>query len=174
MEFLCGKSYCPIDNSLSLIAFWHSRMFQIHLFFFFFLFRAVSMAYGSSQARGLTGATASSQCHSHSSARSEPHLQPTSQLMAMPWNLTHWARPRIEPASSWILIGFVNHWAMKGIPTRGIFNYLSYQYIISYICGCIFRIHYKRWDWWVKGRCICSFYCYCQIALNQFHFHVSL
>ena len=29
-------------------------------------------------------------------------------------SLTHWPRPGIEPASSWILVRFVNHWAMTG------------------------------------------------------------
>ena len=38
--------------------------------------------------------------HSHSNARSEPHLQPTPQLTA-----THWARPGIKPATSWFLVG---------------------------------------------------------------------
>ena len=28
--------------------------------------------------------------------------------------LTHWASPGIKPMSSWILIGFINHWAMVG------------------------------------------------------------
>ena len=28
----------------------------------------------------------------------------------------NWARPGIEPASLWILVRFVNHWAMKGFP----------------------------------------------------------
>ena len=41
------------------------------------------MAYGSSQARGLMGATAGGIGHSHSHARSELHLQATPQLMAM-------------------------------------------------------------------------------------------
>ena len=31
-------------------------------------------------------------------------------------SLTHWARPRIKPTSSWILVRFVNHWAMMGTP----------------------------------------------------------
>ena len=31
-------------------------------------------------------------------------------------SLTHWARPGIEPVSSWILAGFVNCWAMMGTP----------------------------------------------------------
>ena len=31
-------------------------------------------------------------------------------------SLTHWARPRIEPATSWLLVGLVNHWATMGTP----------------------------------------------------------
>ena len=48
------------------------------LFFFFFLslcpFRASPMAYGGFQARGLIRAVVTGLCHSHSNARSEPHL----------------------------------------------------------------------------------------------------
>ena len=44
---------------------------------FFFLFRAIPLAYGGSQARGQIGAIASVLCHSHSNTRSELHLQPT-------------------------------------------------------------------------------------------------
>ena len=46
------------------------------------LFRAAPAAYGSSQAKGQIGATATSLYHSHSNARSELHLQPTPQLTA--------------------------------------------------------------------------------------------
>ena len=31
-------------------------------------------------------------------------------------SLTYWARPRIEPSSSWILVRFINHGTMKGTP----------------------------------------------------------
>ena len=51
--------------------------------FFFCLFRAATMAYGSSQARGQIRATAGGLHHSHSNTGSEPHLQPTPQFMAM-------------------------------------------------------------------------------------------
>ena len=27
------------------------------------------------------------------------------------WSLTHWVRPGIEPTSSWMIVGFVSHWA---------------------------------------------------------------
>ena len=57
----------------------------VHFFlFFFFFFRASSTAYGGSQAMGRIGATAAGLHHSHCKARSEPHLQPTPQLTAMP------------------------------------------------------------------------------------------
>ena len=47
-------------------------------------FRAALAAYGGSQARGVIGAVATGLYHSHSDARSEPHLQPTPQLTATP------------------------------------------------------------------------------------------
>ena len=52
-------------------------------FFFFFLFRAALMAYGSFQARGQIGAAADCLQHSHISTGSKPHLRPTPQLKAM-------------------------------------------------------------------------------------------
>ena len=52
--------------------------------FFFFLFRAVPAVYGGSQSRGWIRAAAAGLHHSSSHARSEPDLQPTSQLTATP------------------------------------------------------------------------------------------
>uniref|UniRef100_A0A8C3YL35 EF-hand domain-containing protein n=1 Tax=Catagonus wagneri TaxID=51154 RepID=A0A8C3YL35_9CETA len=54
------------------------------LFFFFALSRTAPAAFGGSQARGLTGAVAADLHHSNSNAGSEPRLQPTPQLKAMP------------------------------------------------------------------------------------------
>ena len=51
-------------------------------FFFWSFFRAIFLAYGGSQARGLTSAAAASPYHSH--LGSKPHLQPTPQPTAMP------------------------------------------------------------------------------------------
>ena len=34
-------------------------------------------------------------------------------------SLTHWARPGIEPATSWLLVGFIKHWAMSETPRLG-------------------------------------------------------
>ena len=55
------------------------------LAFLFVSLRAIPMAYGGSQARGLIRDVGASLCHSHRNARS----------------LTHWVRPGIEPATSW-------------------------------------------------------------------------
>ena len=52
-------------------------------FFFFFFFRAVPLAYGSSQARGQIRAAAPGLHHSHSSTRSNLHLQPIPQPTVM-------------------------------------------------------------------------------------------
>ena len=54
------------------------------LFFFFGLFRAAPVAYGSSQARGPIGAIASGLGHSHSNTIPEPSLCLIPKLMAMP------------------------------------------------------------------------------------------
>ena len=66
------------------------REYTLHNFnSFFHLFRAESMAYGSSQARGQIRAVVASLHHNHSNTGSELRLQPTPQLMAMPGSLTH-------------------------------------------------------------------------------------
>ena len=42
-------------------------------------------------------------------------------------SLTQWSRPGIKPASLWILVRFVNHWATMGTPLTPTFNDLSVQ-----------------------------------------------
>ena len=79
---------------------------------FFVLFRASPVAYGGSQAMG------SNQSCSH-----WPTPEPQQcQIQAASVNyttahgnagfLTHWAKPGIEPATSWLPARFVNHWTM--------------------------------------------------------------
>ena len=80
------------------------------LLFLFCLFRATPMAYGCSHARGWLRAVAASLLDSHSNAGSESTTYTTAHGNA--GSLTHWARPGMEPTSSWMLAGFVNHWAM--------------------------------------------------------------
>ena len=82
-----------ICNSKIYMSFLRIDIFSNYMFeirFFSFLFRAAPMTYGSSQARGRIGATGTGLCHSHSNARSEPHLQPTPQLMEMPNSQPTW------------------------------------------------------------------------------------
>ena len=80
--------------------------------FFFFVFLGPHQQHMEVPSLGgLIGATAAGHSQSHSNPRSKPHLRPTPQLTT-----THWARPGIEPKTSWILVGFVSHWAMTGTP----------------------------------------------------------
>ena len=82
-------------------------MITSHTFFFFFLFRATPVAQGSSQARGGIGAVAATLHHSHRNVGSEPHLTYTT-VHGNIGSLTHWVRPGIKPASSWILAGLIS------------------------------------------------------------------
>ena len=91
-----------------------SLWFVFSLFFLFFafwvlfcLFRATPAAYGGSQAKGQIGAVVAGLHHSHAGF------------------LTHWARLGIEPVSSWILVRFVNHWAVTGPPYLFIYLFIS-------------------------------------------------
>ena len=88
----------------------HQKRISCAIFFLFFfsfffgLFRAIPMAYGSSQARAQMGATAASLCHSHTRFASVTYTRAHGSTRS----LTHWARPGIEPESSWILVRFVS------------------------------------------------------------------
>ena len=66
------------------MGFLYASRFGSGFFFSFGFFRAVPMAYRSTQARGRYGAAAAGLHHSHSNTGSESHLRPTPQLMAMP------------------------------------------------------------------------------------------
>ena len=85
---------------------WALKDRRWRLFFFFLcLFRATSMVYGNSQARGRIGATAAGLCHSHNNMSRVCDLHHSSCNAG---SLTHWTRPGIEPASSWILVGCIS------------------------------------------------------------------
>ena len=70
-------------------------------------------------------------------------LQPQQyQIWAMSGNtgsLMHWVRPEIKPVSSWILVGFVNHWARKGTPR--FLDFLRHHHNHHYHKAC-FQHHY--------------------------------
>ena len=73
--------------SLPLVDHWGTPVCFLFLFcfvFFSFLFRVALTAHGSSQARGQTGAAATSLHHGHSNEGSKPRLRLTPQLTAMP------------------------------------------------------------------------------------------
>ena len=104
------------------------------LFFSSFSFMTAPIAYGSSQARGqIRAAVVSlpySHSHSHSHTRSNPHLQPTLQLLATPDVLTPWVGPGIEPASLWTLVGFLIHWTTTGMPPLYLFYVVFFPFFL--------------------------------------------
>ena len=90
-------SYMMVLKGLSFLSCLLSCLLS---FFSFFFFRAAPMACGSSQSGGQSRAAAAGLYHSHGNTGS----------------LTYWARPGIKPKSSWILAGFLNHWATTRTP----------------------------------------------------------
>ena len=79
--------------------------------FFFGLFRAVPVAYGSSKARGWIRAMPQPQQRGIQAG--------SSNYITAQGNtgfLIHWARPGIKPASSWILIGFITTEPLRELP----------------------------------------------------------
>ena len=88
---------------------------SFYYLFIYCLFRATPAAYGSSQARGWNGTVATGLHHSHSNAGSELSVSYTT-AHGSAGSLIHWARPGIEPATSWMLVRFVNQWATTGTP----------------------------------------------------------
>ena len=75
-------------------------------------FRAAPAAYGGSQARGPIGALAAQpqqrQIWAASTTYTTAHTNSGSP--------THWARARIEPTSSWILVGFISAVPQQELP----------------------------------------------------------
>ena len=84
--------------------------------FFVCFFRAAPEAYGGPQARGQIRATAASLCHSHSNARSEPHLDHLHHRSWQRWILNPLSKARSQTG---ILMGtrwVCYRWATMGTP----------------------------------------------------------
>ena len=86
-------------------------------FFFFCYFKATFVAYGGSQAMSWVGATAAGLCHSQQKFRIWAKFVTYATAHGNAGSLTHLARLGITPASSRMLVRFVNRWATKGTPT---------------------------------------------------------
>ena len=95
-----------------------------YYYYYYLLFRAASTAYGSFLARVWIRATAAGLHHSHSNCRIRA-LSATYTTAPNTRSLTHWARPRIEPKSSWILVRFISP-----APVRELLAHFKINYIL--------------------------------------------
>ena len=88
------------------------------------------VSYGSSQARGQIRATTASLHHRHSNARQICAVSVTYTTAHSDVGfLTHWARPWIEPASSWILVGLVSGEPQWELPSNLLLSKIHYNFI---------------------------------------------
>ena len=85
------------------------------------------MAYGNFQVRGRIRAVAFGLRHSHSNSNPDPsHVCSLHHSYGNAGSLTYWVSPGITPVSSWILVGFGNHWAMTGTPGNDFFFFFFF------------------------------------------------
>ena len=115
--FLYTSDLCTFLNSWFL-EFSHNKMvffsfffcFLWGFFFFFLFFWVIPAACESSQAGGLNRATAA-ELPAYTIATAMQDLSSVCNLhhsSGQCRNLTHWAKPGIEPKTSWFLVGFVS------------------------------------------------------------------
>ena len=114
---------CDIFNFLWNVIVLKCLIYNCIFFFFLFLliFRAASVAYGSSQARGQIGAVATNLHHSHSNAGSESVNYTAACSNA--GSLTSWAGPGMEPKASWIPVGFASAEPQGELPQHSLNGY---------------------------------------------------
>ena len=153
----------------SLQCFWVQRVLLVLSTFFFFFdhFRATPSAYGGSQARGQS-------CSRWPTPQPQQHqIQALSATYTTAHGNTgssaHWARPGIEPATSWFLVGFVSTAPRQELPSflllpggqtlRWCWQFGS---VIQYLPPWAWQSHeksdtkqiiknYKRVPWWPSG-----------------------
>ena len=120
LEILSTKSPCSSIFYLGLLASSYdtSNPFLVFksVFFFFLPFRAACVAYGCSQARGWIGAAAAELCHSHRNTRSKAVSAAYTTAHGNARSLMPWARPGMEPASSWVIVGFITTEPWQELP----------------------------------------------------------
>ena len=98
---LCSRSFTPTSQYVYLFIFF--------VFFFFFnLFRTAPLAYGGSQAKGLTGPVAAGLCHCHSKCQIWATSMTYTTAHGNTRSLTRWAKPGIEPTTSWFPVRFIS------------------------------------------------------------------
>ena len=78
MTKTCPGRICSLDGLMD-------NLKKIYLLTDGLFFRAASVAFGNSQARGQIESAAANLCHSHSNAGSGPQLQLTPQLVTKPY-----------------------------------------------------------------------------------------
>ena len=101
----------------SSFIFWGGQVESFCFLFLFCLFRAVPVAYGSSQARGQLGAVAAGLHHSHNSTRSEPVLNPLNKAR-------EWTRVLMD--TSWVLLPLHHH---RNSELCGVFLFVFWPYL---------------------------------------------
>ena len=94
------------------------------LFIYFFCFLGLHLWPMEVPRLGVKSATAAGLHHSHSNGGTWAASATYTTAHCNSGSLTDWARPGIEPTSSWILGGFATRWATTGTPNMFLYLYI--------------------------------------------------
>jgi len=121
VRFVCWATMGPPSQEFFVGFF--VCLFAFVCFFWLFAFpRAAPAAYGGSQARGPIGVVPAKPMPEPQQHGSRASSATHTTAHGNAGSLTHGARPGIESATLWLLVGFVNHWATTGTPNRDFLN----------------------------------------------------
>ena len=111
---------------------------QSNFTYFFAFLGPHPVAYGGSQARGQIRAVATGLRHSQQPRQIWATSATYTTTHGNAGSLTHWARPGIEPTSSWILVRFVTAEPQQKLQNSGILD------LDCYASGSNFSLHFKK------------------------------
>ena len=151
-------------------------------FFFSPLFIAAPEAYGSSQVWGRVRATAASLYHADTEMQDLSRICDLRSSLGQCRSLTHWARPGIEPASSWTpcwVLNPLSHHGNSYFPSHLLFSWkkinarlLPFQ---LWIFWSEISVDRRLWDakgkslyWIIKGHTLSSRACHNYLLLVVF------
>ena len=117
-----------------------------------------------SQARGRIGPTAAGLHHSHSQHRIQAASVTYTTADGHAASLTHWARPGMEPVSSWLQVRFVSGEPLWELHTLAIYNENSHSALLLYLAWDCWCFEFLSWFFFFF---FCSFWITLGFALSS-------
>ena len=134
--FPCISFTFPELHTNRIIHFSHKWVIAFSNFLFFGRFRVAPVACGGSQTRGLIGTIADGLHHSHNNVGFRGASATYTTAHSNAGSLTHWAKPGIEPSTSWFLVEFISavpQWELLEFHINGMKHHILLYYFYCWV-----------------------------------------